>query len=105
MLDGQGVLWIGMSVQNEPLGDKSERACHRLNLYLMSVTVVAFPHGDSKSEEPVREDVWRLDFTGGIVIEPAVHLPCVSVVVPLRSIHCCSANCFPRRVSKTLDLS
>ncbi len=26
-------------------------------------------------------------------------------MVPLGSIHCCSANCFPRRVSKTLDLS
>jgi hypothetical protein len=105
MLGGQGASWVGMSIQNKLLGDKSERACNRLNLDLMSATVLAFPHGNSKSEEPVREDVWRLDFTGGIVIEPAVHLPCVPVAVPLGSIHCRSANRFPRRVSKMLDLS
>ncbi len=100
MLGGQGTSWFGMSVQNKLLGDKSECACHHLNLDLMSVTVLAFPHGNSKSEELVREDVWRLDFTGGIVIEPAVHLPCVPVAVPLGSIHCCSANRFPRRAQR-----
>ena len=105
MLGRQGALLVGMSIQNELLGDKLERACHHLNLDLMSVTVLAFSHSDTKSEELVREDVWRLDFPGGIVIEPAVHLPCVPVAVPLRSIHCRSANRFPRRVLKTLDLS
>jgi hypothetical protein len=57
MLGEQGASWVGMSVQNELSGDKSERVCHRLNLDLMSITVLAFPHGNSKSEELVREDV------------------------------------------------
>jgi hypothetical protein len=105
MLGGRGASWVGMSIQNELLGDKSECACHHLNLDLMSVTVLAFLHGDSKSEELVCEDVWRLDFPGGIVIEPAVYLPCIPVAVLLGSIHCRSANRFPRRVLKTLDLS
>ncbi len=105
MLGGQGALWVGMSVQNKLLEDKSERSCHCLNLDLISVTVLAFPHGNSKGEELVHEEVWCLDFTGGIVIEPAVRLPCLPVAVLLGLIHCRSANCFPRRVSKTLDLS
>jgi hypothetical protein len=50
-------LWVGISVQNILLGDGSERKFDRLNLDLMSLTVLAFPHGDSKGEEPVREDI------------------------------------------------
>jgi hypothetical protein len=104
MLGGQGASWVGMSVQNEFLGDELERFCHCLNLDLTSVTILTFPHGNSKGEESVHEDVWRLDFTGGIVIEPAMRLPCLPIAEMLGSIHCRSANCFPRRVSKTLDL-
>jgi len=87
------------------LGDGSEREFDRLNLDLMSLTILAFPHGDSKGEESVREDVRRLDFAGGILIEPAMRLPRFPVVMPLRSVHSCSANCFPRSASKTLYLS
>ncbi len=75
MLGGRGALWVGMSIQNELLEDKLERVCHCLNLDLISVTVLAFPHSNSKGEKSVREDVWHLDFTRGIVIEPAVRLP------------------------------
>ena len=105
MLGGRGPLWVGMSVQNKLMGDKLECSCDCLNLDFMSVTILAFPHGNSKGEKLVHEDVWCLDFTGCIVIEPAVCLPCLLVAVPLGSIHCRSANRFPRRVLKTLDLS
>jgi len=94
-----------MSVQNILLGDGSEREFDRLNLDLMSLTVLAFPHGDSKGEELVREDVRHLDFACGILVEPAMHLPCFPVAVPLGSVHSCSANCFPCSVLKTLYLS
>jgi hypothetical protein len=105
MLGGQGTLWVGMSIQNKLLGDKPEGLCNCLNLDLMSVTILAFPHGNSKGEELVREDVWRLDFAGGIVIEPAVYLPRFPVAMPLGSIHCCSADHFPCSALKTLNLS
>jgi hypothetical protein len=71
----------------------------------MSLTILAFPHGDSKGEESVREDLRRLDFAGGILIEPAMRLPCFPVAMLLGSVHSCSANRFPRSVSKTLYLS
>ena len=71
----------------------------------MSLTVLAFPHGDSKGEESVREDVRRFDVAGGILIEPAMRLPRFPVAMPLGSVHSCSSNRFPRRVSKTLYLS
>jgi hypothetical protein len=71
----------------------------------MSFTVLAFLHGDSKGEESVREDVRRVNFVCGILIEPAVRLPRFTVAMPLGSVHSCSANRFPRRVSKTLYLS
>ncbi len=48
-----------MSIQNELLGDEPEGFCNGLNLDLISETVLAFPHGDSKGEEPVREEPWR----------------------------------------------
>jgi hypothetical protein len=87
------------------LGDGSESEFDRLNLDLMSFTVLAFPHGDSKGEESVSEDVRRLDFAGGVLIEPAMRLPRFPVAMPLGSVHSCSANRFPRSVSKTLDLN
>jgi hypothetical protein len=87
------------------LGDGSESEFDRLNLDLMSFTVLAFPHGDSKGEELVSEDVRRVDFAGGVLIEPAMRLPRFPVAMPLRSVHSCSANRFPRSVSKTLDLN
>ena len=66
MLGGQGASWVGISIQNKLLGDKLERFSHCLNLDLTSVTVLAFPQSDSKGEESVCENVWRLDFTKGI---------------------------------------
>ncbi len=94
-----------MSVQNILLGDGSEGEFDRLNLDLMSFTELAFPHGDSKGEESVSEDVRRVDFAGGVLIEPAMRLSGRPVAMPLKSVHSCSANRFPRSVSKTLDLS
>ena len=105
LLGGRGASWIGMSVQNILLGDGSEREFDRLNLDLMSLTVLAFPHGDSKCEELVREDVRHFNFAGGILIEPAMRLPRFLVAMPLGSVHSCSAHRFPRSVSKTLYLS
>ena len=105
MLGGRGTSWVGISVQNILLGDGSEREFDRLNLDFMSFTVLAFPHGNSKGEESVRKDVMRLNFAWGILIEPAMRLPRFPVAMPLGSVHRCSANRFPRRVSKTLYLS
>ncbi len=105
MLGGRGPLWVGMSIQNKFLGDKPECSCNCLNLDFMSVTVLAFPHSNSKGEELVRDDVWHLCFARGILIEHAVHLPCFPVAMLLGSVHCSSANCFPPSVSKTLNLS
>ncbi len=87
------------------MGDGSESKFDRLNLDLMSFTVLAFPHGDSKGEEAVSEDVRRVDFAGGVLIEPAMRLSRFPVAMPLGSVHSCSANRFPRSVSKTLDLN
>jgi hypothetical protein len=87
------------------LGDGSESEFDRLNLDLMSFTVLTFPHGDSKGEESVSEDVRRVDFAGGVLIEPAMRLPRFPVAMLLGSVHSCSANRFPRSVSKTLDLN
>jgi hypothetical protein len=87
------------------LGDGSVSKFDKLNLDLMSFTVLAFPHGDSKGEESVSEDVRHLDFAGGVLIEPAMRLPCFPVAMPLGSVHSCSANRFPRSVSKTLYLN
>ena len=66
---------VGISVQNILLGGGLECECDRLNLDLMSLTALAFPHGDSKGEESVREDMRRLDFAGGILTELAMRLP------------------------------
>ncbi len=71
LLGGRGASLVGMSVQNILLGDGSEREFDRLNLDLMSLTVLAFLHGDSKGEESVREDGRHLNFAGGILVEPA----------------------------------
>ncbi len=92
-------------LQNILLGGGSERVFDQLNLDFMSFTVLAFPHGNSKGEESVRKDVRRVNFAWGILIEPAMHSPCFPVAMPLGSVHHCSANRFPSRVSKTLYLS
>ena len=105
MLGGRGLSWVGMSVQNEFLGDVPEHSSNGLNLHLMSVTVPAFPDGDSKGEELVREDVRVMDFAGDILIESAMRLPRFLGSLPCRSIHRCSANRFPRSVLKTLNFS
>ena len=105
LLGGRSESWVGMSVQNILLGDGSEREFDRLNLDLMSLTILAFPHGDSKGKESVREDVRCLDFAGGILVEPAMRLPRFPVAMLLGSVHSCSANCFPCSISKTLYLS
>jgi len=97
--------WDGISIQNILLGDGSERKFDRLNLDFMSLTVLAFSHGDSKGEESVLEDVRLVNFTCGILIEPAMRSSRFPLVMPLGSVHSCSANRFPRRVSKTLYLS
>jgi hypothetical protein len=60
MLGGRGPLWVGTSIQNKLLGDKPECSCDSLNLDFMSITILAFLHGNSKGEESVRDDVWRL---------------------------------------------
>ncbi len=57
MLGGQGASWVGMSVQNKLLVEKPECSWDCLNLDFMSVTILAFPHGNSKGEESVRDDV------------------------------------------------
>ena len=105
LLGGRGASWVGISIQNILLGNGSECEFDRLNLDRMSLTILAFLHGDSKGEESVREDVRHFDFAGGILIEPAMRLPRFLVAMPLGSVHSCSANRFPRRVSKTLYLS
>ena len=92
-------MWVGISVQNILLGDGSEHEFDRLNLDFMPFTVLAFPHGNSKGEESVRKDVRHVNFAWGILIEPAMRLPCFPVAMPLGSVHRCSANRFPRRVS------
>jgi hypothetical protein len=102
---GDGEVQGLISIQNILLGDGSEREFDRLNLDLMSLTILAFPHGNSKGEELVSEDVGHLDFSGGILIKPAMRLPCFPVVMPLGSVHSCSANRFPCSVSKTLYLN
>ena len=94
-----------MSIQNILLGNSLEHKFDRLNLDLMSLTILAFAHSDSKGEESVCEDVRRVDFAGGILIDPAMRLPRFPVAMPLGSVHSCSANRFPRSVSKMLYLS
>ena len=105
MLGWRSASGVRMSIQNELLGDEPEGFCNGLNLDLISETVLAFPHGDSKGEESVREDVRRLNFACGILIEPTMRLPRFPEAMPLGFVHNCSANRFPRRVSKTLYFS
>ena len=52
MLGGLCTSGFQMSDKNELLGDESEGCCDRLNLDLISETLLAFPHGNSKGEEP-----------------------------------------------------
>jgi hypothetical protein len=96
---------VRMSVQNELLEDEPEGFCNGLNLDLISETVLAFPHVNSKGEEPVREHSLRKYLAGGVVIEPVVRFPRLPVALAFGPIHCSRSNRFPRSVSKTLNLN
>jgi hypothetical protein len=96
---------VGMSVQNKLFGDKPEGFFDCLNLDLTSLTILAFPHGYSKGEEPVGEDVRWENGAGGVLMELAVHFPRLPVALSVGPIRCCRSNCLPRSVLKTLNLS
>jgi len=96
---------VRMSVQNELLGDKPEGFCNRLNRDLISETALTFSHGNSKGEEPVREENWYKYFAWGGLIEPTVRFPCSPVILSFGPVHCCRSNHFPHSVSKKLNLS
>ncbi len=105
MLGGQGTSRVGMSVQNKLLGDEPEGFFNGLNLDLTSLTVLAFPHGNSKGEELVGEDVRWKNGAWVVSMEAAVHFPCPPVAFSLGPIHCCRSNRLPRNVSQTLNFS
>ncbi len=105
MLGGQGTLGVGMSIQNKLLGDKPEGFFDGLNLDLMPISILVFPHGNSKGEEPVSEDVRWKNGAWGVMMEPPVRFPHLPVALPVQPIHCCRSNCFPCSISKTLNLS
>ena len=81
MLGGRSASGVRMSIQNEILGDEPEGFCNRLNLDLISETVLALPHGDSKGEEPVSEEPWRKYVAGGVEVEPDVRFPRLPVAL------------------------
>ena len=105
MLGWRSASGVRMSVQNELLGDEPEGFCNGLNLDLISETILAFPHGDSKGEEPVRENPLRKYVTRGVEVEPAVRFPRLPVALAFGPVHCSRSNRFPRSVSKTLNLN
>jgi hypothetical protein len=105
VLGGQGTSRVGMSIHNKLLGDKPEGFFDGLNLDLTSLTVLAFPHGNSKGEEPVGEDVQWKDGARVVSMEAAVHFPCLPVAFSLGPIHCCRSNHLPRNVLQTLNFS
>ena len=105
MLGWRSASGVRMFVQNELLGDKPEGFCNGLNLDLISETVLAFPHGDNKGEEPVRENPFRKYVAGGVKEEPAVHFPRLPVALAFGPVHCSRSNRFPCSVSKTLNLN
>jgi hypothetical protein len=105
VLGRQGTSRVGMSVQNKLLGDEPEGFFDGLNLDLMSLTILAFPHGNSKGEELVGEDVWWENGAQGVLMEPAVCFPCLPVALSVGPIHCGRSNCMPCSISKKLNLS
>ena len=105
MLGWRSASGVRMSVQNELLGDEPEGFCNGLNLDLISETVLAFPHGNSKGEEPVRENPLRKYVARGVEVEPAVHFPRLPVALVFGPINCSRSNRFPRSVSKMLNLN
>jgi hypothetical protein len=96
VLDGRGTLRVGMFVQNDLLG---------VHLDLTSLTILAFPHGNSKGEEPVGEDMQWENGARVVSMEAAVHFPCPPKAFSLGPIHCCRSNHLPRNVSQTLNFS
>jgi hypothetical protein len=106
MLGRGGASGVAISVQNILLGDGSEISFDRLNLDPTSKAKLAFPHGNSKGEEHVFNDAGREANAVVILwVEVTVRRPCGPVAVTSSVIHCCSSNCLPRNVSKTLDFS
>ena len=104
LLGGGGFSGVWMSIQNELLGDVPESFFDRLNLDLSSASLLAFPHGDSKREELVgirRRGSWIRWGT----VQGAVRRPSRPIFCPFGPVHSGSANRFPRRVSKTLNLT
>jgi hypothetical protein len=93
-----------MSVQNELLGDVPESFFDQLNLDLSSLSVLAFPHGDSKREELVGVRCCGPCIQMGTV-HGAMHRPGCPILGPFGPVHRGSSNRFPRRVSKTLNLT
>jgi hypothetical protein len=94
-----------MSIQNKLLGDKLEDFFDGLNPDLTSLTVLAFPHGNSKGEELVGEDVRWKNGAWGVMMEPTVHFPYLLVALSVGPIHCCRSNCFLCSVLKMFNLS
>ncbi len=95
-----------MSVQNIFLGNGLEHNQDRLNLDLISEAILAFLHGYSKREEHVFNIVEGEDWTPIVEREKsAMPFPCTPVTIAHGTIHCHSPNCFPHKVSKTLDFS
>jgi hypothetical protein len=103
MLGRQGASRVGMSVQNKLLGDKPEGFFDGLNLDLMSLTVLAFPHGNSKGEEPVGGGVQQENGARVVLMVVAVRFPCLPVAFSFRPIHCCRSNCLPSNVLQMLN--
>jgi hypothetical protein len=102
----EGASGVAISAQNILLGDGSESSFNRLSLDLTSKAKLAFPHGNSKSEEHVFNVVGREAYTVVILwVEATVHCPHAPVAVAFGAVHCCSSNCLLRNVSKTLDFS
>ncbi len=58
MLGWEGLTGVGISAQNEFLGDTAERNSNGLNLDLSSEAKLSFPHGNSKCEEHVVNVGW-----------------------------------------------
>ncbi len=92
MLGWRSASGVRMSIQNELLGDEPEGFCNGLNLDLISEIILAFPHGDSKGEEPVRENPLREYVAGGVEVEPAVRFPRLPVALAFSPVHCSRSN-------------
>ncbi len=98
LLGRGGFSGVGMSVQNEFLGNVPESPFDRLNLDRTSKAVLSFLHGNSKSEELVRIDLLVLCCVGAVE-GPVLLRPCLPGSISFGPVHSCSANRLPRSVS------